>query len=119
MFDVYARNVANGASELQHITRNWRNRVQDIYRVEAALSDLSGMESVMQQLRSNRDILEGQGQMLSVLTQATDKIAQRYDVAEMRVVNNGEGSANYRNYPRLSNVNLFQSGNVNIINMNL
>lgn len=119
MFDIYARNVANGASELQRITRNWGNRVQDIYRVESVLSGFSGMEDVMQQLRGNRGKLEEQTQMLSVLTQATDKIAQRYDVAETRVVSNGEGSINYRAYPGLGNANLFQPGNVNAINVDL
>lgn len=119
MFDINARNVANGASELQRITRNWGNRVQDIYRVESVLSGFSGMENVMQQLRSSRGALEEQSQMLSVLTQATDKIAQRYDMAETRVVNNGEGSVNYRSYPGLASANLFQSGKVSAINVNL
>lgn len=110
MFDIYTQNVAGAASDLQQITRKWGYGISDVYRVEGVLRGFSGMEQVLAQLSRVRGKLEEQQQMLSILTQATEKIAGRYLSSENRVINNAEGSYGKRLHPNLhSGVNIFST----------
>ena len=121
MFYIYSKNVASSANELQRVTRSWGSRIQDLYRVESALSEFSGMDNVMKQLRKSRDLLESQSQMLAMITQVTDKVAQRYSNAEGRIIDNGEGSISNRAYPGYEKSNLFETGSISsvkVININ-
>ena len=115
MFDIFATNIVNASYELQRMTGSWSSRIQDVQRVEMILSEFSGMDDIITQLKLIRSLLDEDTHKLSVFTQATDKIVNLYVSAEERVIDYSDGNTVIHSYPAISAKSFFEAEKVNTL----
>ena len=90
MFSVFVAHLDNSCEKLQYLARKRYFEIQEIEKVMNALSSLSGMDKVIQQLQVKKRELEEQQQELLQMIQGLMKIRRCYSTAENRICENGE-----------------------------
>lgn len=79
--------------ELEQTTRNVRDQLYELERIERNLMGLSGMDAVLSGIRSEKGNLEEQFYGASNMLEALGAIIQQYTDTENRAVDYAEGNS--------------------------
>lgn len=119
MFSVYLYQLACCGENLRQIAgrlKNERIQVEDVLR---ELRSLSGMDEVIASLMGADARMQLQLQQMLSMTQALEQIRLRYEVAEQKICDNGEGNYHIAKRPGLQSFDLFDGEQIKKVNIEL
>ena len=108
MFSVLLAQLDDSCHRLYSIITKHNFEIHRLDMLIGKLNSLSGMNSIIRQLKIEKEKMERQRQVMLEMLRGLEKIRECYRMAERRILENGEGSRiKYVYAYRLENFSMF------------